>query len=234
MYKLWEKLNELYGWLVIAFFGFIMLIGLWQCYDNYYIFEHAVDDDIIRFKPHSQAAGEPVGEESPICQDMVGWITIDGTNIDYPVMQGADNVCYLNTDPLGEYSLTGSIFLDSRCSADFSDEYSLIYGHHMDYGKMFGALDDFTSETYLKNHDTGTLLVGRNGEKEYPLKVFAAMRVSAREKTVFDLDSGRIRQYIRENADVLTEERETRIVALSTCADANSVARIVVFCYITE
>ena len=234
MYKLWEKLNELYGWLVTAFFAFVMLIGLWQCYDNYYIFGYAVDDDIIRYKPRSNGEGEFIGEESPITEEMVAWLTIDGTNIDYPVMQGSDNSHFLNTDPLGGYSLTGSIFLDCRCSPDFLDSYSLIYGHHMDYGKMFGALDDFLNETYLHDHSTGKLMVGRNGEEEYDLRVFAAMKASAREKTVFDLDEGGIRRYIRENAAVMTEESDADIVALSTCADANSVSRVVDFCYITK
>ena len=104
----------------------------------------------------------------------------------------------------------------------------------MDYGKMFGALDDFLSETYLKAHCTGTLMLGRNASETLPLRVFAAMRVSAKEKTVFDLRQDEIRQYIRENASVLTEESDAGILALSTCADADSVTRIVVFCYIGE
>ena len=233
-YRFWKKLNELYSWLIIVFFSFILLIGLWQCYDSYYIFDHAVNDDIIRYKPHSHGEDDLIREESPITNEMVAWLTIDGTNIDYPVMQGSDNLHFLNTDPLGEYSLTGSIFLDCRCSPDFSDSYSLIYGHHMDYGKMFGTLDDFLSKTYLQDHSTGTLMVGRNGEEKYDLRVFAAMEVSAGEKTVFDLNADNICQYIHDNAAVLNTESNEKIVALSTCSDANSASRVVVFCYITE
>ncbi len=184
MLKFFKRLNELYGWLVIAVFGLVVLIGAWQMYDNYYMFSHSLDESILQYKPDpndpSAAANSPIGD------DMVGWLTIDDTNIDYPVMQGSDNSKYLNTDPFGEYSLSGSIFLDSRCSPDFSDEYSVIYGHHMDYGKMFGALDDFLNEEYLRSHTTGTLMVGRNAEKVYDLEVFASARVSAREKIVFD------------------------------------------------
>lgn len=234
MLKFWKKLNELYGWLLIVFFGFIMLIGIWQCYDNYYIFEHSVDSDILKYKPKAHSGEEADVEDDPITDEMVAWITVDNTNIDYPVMQSKDNLYFLNIDPQGKYSLTGSIFLDSRCSPDFSDEYSVIYGHHMDYGKMFGALDDFLSLAYLEKHDTGTLMIGRNGEKTCALEVFASMRVSAREKTVFDMDNNGIRRFIHDNAEILTQERESRIVALSTCADADSADRIVVFCYIDE
>lgn len=231
MLKFWKRLNELYGWLLIAVFGFIMLIGLWQVYDNYYMFSHTLDKSILRYKP---VPTDTAPVDSPITNDMAGWLTIDGTNIDYPVMQGNDNNAYLYMDPFGKYSLTGSIFLDSRSSPDFSDEYSVIYGHHMDYGKMFGALDDFLNETYLKQHAAGTLMVGRNAEKVYELECFASMKVSAKEKIVFDMKQEQIRQFIHDNAAVLTHEDDSRILALSTCADANSVTRVVVFCYIKD
>lgn len=229
--KFWKALNEIFYRLVIIVFGIVMLIGAWQVYDNYYIFNHALDKDLLKYKP---VHGQVSDESSPITDEMVAWLTLDGTNIDYPVMQGKSNTDFLNTDPFGNYALTGSIFLDSRCSADFSDKYSLIYGHHMDYGKMFGSLDDFLSESYLRKHTTGTLLVGRNAEKEYKLRVFAAMRVSSRDKTVFDIDKDKIQQYIKDNAKVYTKQEQKRIIGLSTCADAGSVNRIVVFCYILD
>lgn len=173
-------------------------------------------------------------QASPITDEMVAWLTIDGTDIDYPVMQGTDNTCFLNTDPSGDYSVSGSIFLDSRCSPDFTDAFSMIYGHHMDYSRMFGALDSFLDPAYLREHATGTLLVGRHAERTCRLEVFAAMRVSAREKIVFDLGQDEIRQYLRENADILTADKEAPILGMATCADADSVTRIAVFCYLHE
>lgn len=232
MLRFWKRLNELYGWLLIAVFGFVMLIGLWQVYDNYYTFNHTIDKSVLKYKP--SLSDPAAAEDSPITDDMVAWLTIDGTNIDYPVMQGIDNSYFLNTDPFGGYSLSGSIFLDSRCSSDFSDRYSVIYGHHMDYGKMFGALDDFLNSSYLKDHSTGTLMVGRSAEKVYDLTVFASMRVSAREKTVFDIKQDEIREFIRNNAEVFTHEADERILALTTCVGADSVTRVAVFCYISE
>ena len=110
----------------------------------------------------------------------------------------------------------------------------MVYGHHMDYGKMFGALDDFMDETYLKAHSTGTLMVGRNTEKVYRLRVFVSMRTSARERTIFDLKQDSIRQYIHDNAEILTKEEDRRIIALSTCTDSGMLKRTVVFCYIYE
>ena len=232
MLGFWKRLNDLYGRLVIVVFGLVMLIGLWQVYDNYYTFSHALDDSILKYKPDPDDPSAV--KDSPITDEMVAWLTIDGTNIDYPVMQGDDNTKFLNTDPFGNYSLSGSIFLDSRCSPDFSDGYSVIYGHHMEYGHMFGALDDYLNPEYLKSHSSGTLMIGRNAEKVCRLRVFASMKVSAREKTVFDIDNDGIRQYIRDNSEVMTEEEDSRILALSTCAGADSVMRTAVFCYIED
>ena len=232
MVRFWKWLNEFYGWLVIAVFGLIMLVGVWQMYDNYYVLNHTLTESVKKYKPDPSNPAAAV--DSPITDDMVAWITIDGTNIDYPVMQGKDNSYYLNTDPFGDYSLVGSIFLDSRNSPDFSDEYSVIYGHHMDYGKMFGALDDFLSEKYLRQHSTGTLMIGKKAEKVYDLECFASMKVSAKEKIVFDMKNEQIRQFIHDNSSVLTHECGSRIIALSTCADADTVTRVVVFCYIRD
>lgn len=224
-------MNILYERLVLIVLVLVLLIVMWCMYDNYYVYSHTLSDDIAKYKPVPNAV---VQEDSPISDDMVAWITIDGTNIDYPVMQYSDNVKYLNTDPYGNYSLSGSIYLDSRNSSDFSDDYSLIYGHHMEYGKMFGALDEFLDASYLSQHTSGTLIIGKNAEKTFDLEVFASMRASAKDEAVFDPGKGDVRQFIKNNSIVYTAESDRRIIALSTCAEGDSVSRTLVFCYITQ
>ena len=110
--------------------------------------------------------------------------------------------------------------------------YSLIYGHHMEYGRMFGALDDFLDVPYLNSHSSGTLIVGKDTEKTYGLTVFAAMRASAKDEAVFDPGKGDIRQFIKEHCETYTADTGQRILALSTCAEGDSVTRTLVFCYI--
>lgn len=224
-------MNILYERLLLIVLIGILLIVMWCMYDNYYVYSHTLDNSILRYKPGQSTA---VRENSPISEEMAAWITIDGTGIDYPVMQGSDNIKYLNTDPFGNYALSGSIFLDSRNSPDFSDEYSLIYGHHMEYGKMFGALDEFLNGSYLNQHRTGTLIIGRNAEETYPVEVFASMRASAKDDAVFEPGDPAVRQFIKEHAEVYTADSERRIIALSTCAEGDSVSRVLVFCYITD
>lgn len=227
MTKFLKKANILFERLIIFFLAVVFLISAWCVYDCWYVFEHTSDKNLLRYKPGKTVAA--VQGEDVITDDMVAWLTIDGTEIDYPVMQGTDNTKYLNTDPFGKYSLGGSIFLDSRNSSDFSDDYSLIYGHHMEFGRMFGALDHFLDTEYLKNHSTGTLEVGRNAEKTYQLKIFAAVRASAKDKAVFEFE-GDLRKFIEKNTRVSVDTAK-KIFALSTCTEGDSVSRIVVFGY---
>ena len=152
-------------------------------------------------------------------------------------MQGDTNSDYLNINPYGEYSLSGSIFLDSRNGSDFSDDYSILYGHHMEYGNMFGALDDFLSQSYLDSHSTGTLLVGKNNYTEHKLGIFACAKVNAYENNVLDPDTlENITKVIEENAVHINTsiEKSNHILALSTCTEPVSTNRLIVFCYVYD
>ena len=232
MLKFWKQLNILYERLLLIVLCLIFGIVLWCMYDNWYVYSYTLDDRVRKYKPGT--SGAVASEDSPILDDMAAWITIDGTNIDYPVMQGTDNVRYLNTNPFGEYALSGSIYLDCRSSKDFSDPYSLVYGHHMEYGKMFGALDDFLNDAYLHAHATGTLMLGRDGSVQYPLEVLAGLRVSVRERSVFDLDQKEAREYLSAQTGIDLSARGEPLVALSTCQEASSLSRIVVLCCLKQ
>lgn len=231
MQTFWKALNALFAWCIILVSAAVMLIGVWQMYDNYYMYTHTIDNTITRYKPE---AGQTQSETSPITDEMVAWITLEDTGVDYPVMQGEDNYRFLNTDPFGNYTVSGSIFLDCRSSSDFSDPFSVIYGHHMDYGRLFGALDAYLDESYLLSHSAGTLTIGKDAQEVHSLRVFAAMRASARDRIIFDLQEDAVQQFIHDRAEILTEEENKPIIALTTCADSDLLARIVVFCYIED
>lgn len=234
MRRFWIRMNILYEKLMFFIFLVALLIVIWGLYDAWYVYNSAGNDSYLKYKPKP---GESVPEEMPITDDMVAWITIDDTNIDYPVMQGDNNMVYLNINPYGEYSLSGSIYLDSRNAADFSDEYSILYGHHMEHGKMFGALDDFLSKDYLENHSTGTLMVGRNGSKVYELGVFACMKVNVVDKKALEPDSlEMVMELIRKEASTVNTsiKKSSHILVLSTCVEPVSTTRLLVFCYVYE
>jgi sortase B len=85
-----------------------------------------------------------------INSDLVGWISIEGTGVDYPVMKGTDNEYYLEHNIYGNESILGSIFMDYR--NDYDDINIIIYGHHMDNGQMFGYLNDYRYESFYNEH----------------------------------------------------------------------------------
>lgn len=85
--------------------------------------------------------------------DFFGWLKIDGTVIDYPVMYTPrDTEYYIHRDFYGDYSDSGMLFIDGDCP--FDSNYYLIYGHHMNNGSMFGELPKYRDEDYYKAHKT--------------------------------------------------------------------------------
>lgn len=87
--------------------------------------------------------------------DMKGWITIDDTHIDYPIVSSEiDNEYYLHRDINGRYSSAGSIFLDNQQTLD-TGYLHVIYGHHMKNHTMFRDVADFRDPSYYKEHSTG-------------------------------------------------------------------------------
>ena len=91
-------------------------------------------------------------ELQKINPDIIGWISIPGTRIDYPVLQTTDNSYYLTHNYKKEYSISGSIFLDKDFNIGNSDTNYLIYGHRNKSGSMFEDLINYKDEEYYKEH----------------------------------------------------------------------------------
>ena len=90
---------------------------------------------------------------------------------------------YVNTDVYGDFSLSGAIFLDSRCPADFTAPYSIVYGHHIEDGGMFGDIVQFTQSDYFAAHTTGTLITD---DTAYNIALFACVRADAYDPVLYD------------------------------------------------
>lgn len=85
-------------------------------------------------------------------KSLIGWIKIDDTIIDYPVMQSSNEDYYLNHNFDQEEDNNGSIFIDADCSIWPRSQNLLIYGHNMKSGKMFGSLKQYKNESFCKEH----------------------------------------------------------------------------------
>ena len=223
--------------------GAYAVYALW---DNGQILAAAenVQADMMQLKPAvDMAGGEPDDGAAfeallQVNSDVCGWITMDNTKIDYPILQGESNLTYINTDVYGNFSLAGSIFLDSRNSRNFHEGYLLLYGHHMAEGRMFGDLDQYKDEAFFRENRTGMLILP---EKIYNLEILACLLTDASEKMIFEPDAVRHdiqalldyaeRSALHLNGDVLQRARQAeslQILALSTCASEFTDARTIV------
>lgn len=87
--------------------------------------------------------------------DVVGWIYIPGTNVNFPVYQGETNDTYLRTTATGEYSVGGQIFMDYENSRPgLVDRQTIIYGHHLNNGAMFAQIDEYANQSGLEQLQT--------------------------------------------------------------------------------
>ena len=89
---------------------------------------------------------------SRISPDIRGWIRLEGTRVDYPVMQSKDNDFYLSRAVNGTWNKVGTPFMDFRNSGDFSDRLTVIYGHYMGDGSMFTDIHNYKSQKFYDEH----------------------------------------------------------------------------------
>ncbi len=231
MKKLLQAINWAFDRCLLLIFITCFFVGIYGLYDSLQIYNNATDESLLYYKPGSNTEKEP---EKEITGNMVAWLTIGGTDIDYPVMQGIDNFEYLDKDPYGDFSLSGSVFLDARNSPDFSDAYSLIYGHHMEGGLMFGALDNYLDESFFHGHQEITLTVQK---ETFNLKAYAVLETDATERSIFaptETPVGKTAQFVKANSLYYNSSNEPstgdRILALSTCKYPDTAERTVIFC----
>lgn len=179
------------------------------------------------YQPHS------VSDLLSINSECFGWISIAGTNINYPVMHTPNNPQkYLNRNFYGEYSFSGTPFLDSRCTDDSTN--LIIYGHHMNNGTMFAVLCNYTSKSYGEEHPR-IILETKDGAFAY--SVFSVMKVKSdddwyRFTTVGTEKSYNSRiEYAKEKSIYdtgITPVYGQQILTLSTCYGYNQDDRILV------
>ena len=220
--------------LALLLFGSYSAYALW---DNRQIYSAAqnVQLQMKELKPDIQAETGPSFEELlAINPDVRAWVTMDGTKIDYPVLQGETNLSYINTDVYGKFALAGSIFLDCRNSPDLSDAYNLVYGHHMANSNMFGDLDLYKDPKFFRENTTGTLITR---DAVYDLTVLALIMVSASEDNIFEVPQNQnpdtVIAFTRENAELLSDKmpqlgEDVQFFALSTCSSEFTDARTIV------
>lgn len=219
-----------YGLMIVLLL--ILLIAAIGLYDNYYLLQHAGANNYSKY--HNKTVD--FKKLKALNPEVVSWLTVKGTHIDYPVVQGKTNLDYINKSVEGDYSLSGSVFLDCRNQSDFSDPYSIIYAHHMDGGVMFGELPKFEQKAFFKKHRTAYLYFPDGSKKK--LALFACLKTDAYDNLLFnptgiqqDTLGVSLLPYIKQKSIRYRTPKlkaNSRIVALSTCEDTSTDGRVMV------
>lgn len=172
-------------------------------------------------------------------QDLAGWVKIDGTVIDYPVMQTPEDPnYYLHRGFDKEYSAYGMIYLDARCSLDGSCPNYLLYGHHMKNGSMFAELGQYVSEDYWRKHP---LIQFDTLEEIGTYRVMAVLRLDADTLSPgfttmlaarTEVDYGELMEYVTQNRlydTGVTAQWPQQLITLTTCEYTKENGRLLVF-----
>lgn len=177
--------------------------------------------------------------------DIVAWVFMPGTSINYPVVQGQDNEEYLHQafdGSTGWLASAGTIFLDAGNSADLTDRNNALYGHHMNDGSMFAPIADLTDQAQFNAHrDVYVLTPAGN----YRLKTFALVNTVGTDaivQTAFATDAD-WRAYVQDKldrsaasqaGDVLSADDIEQSFLLSTCEYSQNDGRAVLFAAVVE
>ena len=171
-----------------------------------------------------------------INEDIVGWIYVGALDISYPVVRGKDNDYYLHRTFERNYLFSGSIFMEWQNNADFSDPNTIIYGHNMLDGSMFGKLKKLTTEQLYKNDPYFWILTPK---EDYCYKMFS-VHIATTDSEVYTLFKGTDEKFVewaeemRRRSEVeidlenYTFQEDSHIATLSTCTADNGNTRYVV------
>ena len=227
--------NQILSVIVALLIVLMLSYGMYSLWDTYRIYKNSfASEELLKFRPTDEGKDNPtLSDLKKINPDVKAWIQVKDTNIDYPVVQGKDDMEYVNKNVYGEFELSGAIFLSCLNKDDFSDPYNLLYGHHMKNGGMFADVADFTNKRYFDSHKKGILY---QPDKTWKIRFFACMKVSASDARMYHPDGYRrenldeLLKYIKEHAvqyrdlDVNVEDS---LIALSTCSEAETNGRVI-------
>lgn len=167
-----------------------------------------------------------------INSDYKFWINVEGTNIDYPVVQGSDNDFYLNHDFNKNYLPAGSIFLDYRNNFE-TDSNSVIYGHHMRNSTMFGQIEKFKDKDFFENNKIISI---KTDSTTYEYEIFAIgiydadfgyNDVSFSAEEDFNNFLNKILSNAMYSRNIVSQH--DKIITLSTCSYEYDNARTAIF-----
>lgn len=236
MRSLFQVLNKGINAFILVLLTGLVLVALLWVYDESTYFEEASASKLSQYKPSTSLENfQTLKAENP---DTIGWLTVEGTGVDYPLVQHpSDNNYYVSHNVYGEGAAYGSIFLDVHSGQDFSDFNTLVYGHFMEEQAMFGDLQLFFQEDFFNTHKFGSVYFDGT---EKGLTILSALKANAHDELLYtphigDSEKAAYLAHLKELAVFSREEptENDRLVLLSSCAEDTN-GRYVLLCKLTD
>jgi sortase B len=230
--------NSLVNFITLVIILLLLVFAAYALWDSRQLHQRASSTNYEIFKPTVENSGKSFAELQAINPEVIAWLTVYDTNIDYPVTQGKDNVKYVTTNSEGLYSLSGAIFLDYRNSKHFTDFNSILYGHHMARQTMFGEIADFADKDIFEARKYGNLYVD---DTDYGIEFFAFVHTDAYDTSILSPNVTENKQaYLDNLLAIATHKRDIniteddRIVLLTTCSASSTNGRDILIGRITD
>ena len=214
-------INKIINLIIYFIFSIFLLVSLYALYDYYQIYDSikidSIDEDYSTYEFND---------------NVIGWINIYDTSINYPVVKGKDNKEYLNKNYKNEYSKAGSIFLDYRNNT-LTDSFSIIYGHNLSNGGMFSEMKKYKDKDFFNNHLNGSLYTNN---KKYEINIILLSEINAYDE-LYNLKNYKDNNYIINRLvnnsinKIGNIDSYSNLLLLSTCSKKTNY-RLVLLCYI--
>lgn len=241
-----EKTAKVLNYILTTVVEIFCLISLtilgFLFYDSYLVNQQASSTAAVAgYRPQAdpETGKMSLSELQAINPDIVGWVTLYDTGLDYPVLQGDPEFTYLNHDFEGKSSLTGSLYIGINADRMFHDDYTIIYGHHMAGGLMLGCLDYYADADFFESHKTGELIT-EDGVYKVEVLGFASTDAYAdfyvhtsKEDLMKALDAedgNKIDLLVGTRRDI---DMSDHILIFSTCSSVGTTARTILITRLT-
>lgn len=224
----------------IILFAAVIAFGVFKIWEanHHYRQSRQVSEYMQQYRPAATVAGEFVNQSIVDAKaqypDLIGWLYMHGTRIDYPFVQAADNDYYLRRNIDGEYAFAGTLFMDAGNDSGFGDFLTIIYGHNLENTTKFSDISRYDNADFFAQNTVGTIYLPY---ATYTLEIFAYMRIEESNRYIYGLQQPEeTLEYIAQNAwryrDISVDTSD-RIVVLSTCTRAYDTNRNVLIARLT-
>ena len=203
--------------------GYIFIKDYLECNSNNEDIDDLIDEVFVE-NPSEKENTIDWNYLKSINEDIIGWIEIEDTEINYPILKDNDNLYYLKHNYLKKYNSNGSIFtLDIN---PFEDCETLLYGHNMKNGTMFSVLGEYLDKDFLLSHQNIKIYTQN---KNYEGAIFSAysIGIGTEKNNISNLSFDEKIEYYKKASRIKIDNVEVtnKIVKLSTCSYINSRTR---------